>query len=199
MNKFLTLAAIALITLASCGDKKKEAKETTTAKVQEVKAGNLKMAFYYQDSLNANFTFLKEERTKLEAKQKSFQNEVDRLTREYQSYVERNSKKADRGEFAQVELQSIQQKAMSMQQKIGDYQQNKGGALEKEAFDKMEEISKKVEVYSQEFCEKNKISILMLHAKGGQFGYIKPDMDVTNDFIEFLNAKQDEIKKDMEK
>lgn len=195
----MALTAIALMALASCGDKKNEVKETTPAKVQEVKAGNLKLAFYYQDSLNTNFTFLKEERTKLEAKQKTFQNEVDRLTREYQSYVERNGKKADRGELAQVELQNIQQKAMSMEQKIREYQQIKGGALEKEGYDKMEEISKKVEVYSKEFCEKNNISILMLHAKGGQFGFITPTMDVTSEFVEFLNAKQHEIKKDMGK
>ena len=41
--------------------------------------------------------------------------------------------------------------------------------------------------------------MLIMHGAGGQFVYVTPKMDVTSEFIEYLNQHQDEIEADMGK
>jgi len=79
------------------------------------------------------------------------------------------------------------------------YQEKEGGRLEQETLKKLEEVSKKIQKFSEEFCELNKIDILIVHAPGGQFNYISSEMNVTNEFVAFLNKKQLEIEKDINK
>ena len=84
-----------------------------------------------------------------------------------------------------------------MQQNILTFQQKKAAQIEQETIEIMGAISKKIENYASEFCKKNKIDILLIHGQGGQFGYIDDSMEVTNEFINFLNAKQKDIDKDL--
>jgi hypothetical protein len=37
--------------------------------------------------------------------------------------------------------------------------------------------------------------VLIAHSKGGQFTYINPSMDVTREFINYLNENQDQFGK----
>lgn len=199
MNKFFALAAIALITLGSCGDKKKDTPVSTTPNIQEVKAGSLKIAFYNQDSLKEQFEFYKEQDQYVKNKQISLQKEVDRMTAEFKSFLERNDQRAKDGLLSEVQIQQIQQQAAQKEQNIVSFQQKRGAALEEETMKLLDEIGKKIETYSRQFAEENKIDILLTHAAGGQFAYITPKMEVTKEFIEYLNQHEAEIKKDMGK
>ena len=40
---------------------------------------------------------------------------------------------------------------------------------------------------------------MLIHGDGGQFNYINPFMDVTKEFIAFLNENQASIEKDLKK
>ncbi len=199
MKRFFALAALVLVTLTSCGDKKKDEVVSTTAKVQEVKAGSLKIAFYNQDSLKANFEFYKDQDDYVKNKQISLQKEVDRMTNEFQSFLQRNDKKAKDGLLSQLQIQEIQQQAQQKEQSIMQFQQSKGAQLEEETMKLLNEIGKKIETYSRQYSEENKIDILLAHQAGGQFAYVTPKMDVTKEFIEYLNQHEAEIKKDMGK
>jgi outer membrane protein len=198
MNKFFGLAALALITLGSCGEKKKE-EISTTPKVQEVKAGSLKIAFYNQDSLKAQFDYYVEQDEYVKNKQIALQKEVDRMTNDFKGFLERNDKKAKEGQLSQVQIQQIQLQAQQKEQEIMEYQQSRGAALEEETIKLLEELGKKIETYSRQYSEKHKIDILLTHSAGGQFAYITPNMDVTKEFIAYLNQHEAEIKKDMGK
>lgn len=77
------------------------------------------------------------------------------------------------------------------------YQQNEGAKLEKESFDKSTAINKKIEAFGKEFSEKNGIDLLLMHGPGGQINFVNPSMDVTTEFVNFLNEKQAEIEKDL--
>lgn len=195
--KQITLAALTIVAIASCGGNDKKTAEPTPAKVEQKALGTLKIGYYDQDSLSAQFKFFKEQQTMLEKKQKAFQGKVDQMTREYQDFLKRNDERNRQGLLSQMQLQKIQEEAMMKEQAIVQYQQQNGGALEKEAFDKMEDINKKVETYSKLFCQENGLDILLIKAKGGQLAYINSSMDVTKSFIEYLNSKEEEIKKDM--
>ena len=49
----------------------------------------------------------------------------------------------------------------------------------------------------KKYCEIHQIDILLMHGKGGQLNYISETMDVTKEFIQFLNENQKEIEKDL--
>lgn len=198
MNKFFAFVAIAMITLTSCGEKKKkEVKETAPAKVQEMKTGSLKIAFYNQDSLKSQFAFYKEQDEYIQKKQLAYQAEIKRMSDDYRGFVQKNQEKAQKGLLSQIQLEQLGAQAQAKEQKIMQYEQNQGKKIEEETYKLLEEIGKKIDGYSKEFAEKNKIDILLIQAGGGQFGYITPTMDVTTEFIEYLNANEEAIKADI--
>jgi hypothetical protein len=58
-------------------------------------------------------------------------------------------------------------------------------------------IGKKIEAAGKKYCEKHKIDLLLVQSAGSQFNYINPTMDVTKEFIAFLNQEQELIEKDI--
>ncbi|MBU2019238.1 MAG: OmpH family outer membrane protein [Bacteroidetes bacterium] len=188
-----------LIIAAACSSKETTPKQTTPAKVEKKSVGTLKIGYYDQDSLSAQFKYFKDQQTALEKKQKAFQGKVDQMTRDYQEFLKRNDERNRQGLLSQIQLQRIQEEAMMKEQSIVEFQQKNGGQLEKEAYEKMDDLNKKVESYSKMFSEANNLDILLIKAKGGQLAYINGSMDVTKEFIEYLNAREEEIKQDMGK
>jgi len=200
MRKIVTLVILSAFILIGCGEKKKNDSATAgPIKVEAKKMGSLKIAFYNQDTLKSQFKFYSEQDAAMQKKQLAFQRAVERMTKEYQDFIASYDGQAKQGLLSQIQIQGIQQKAAEKEQRIMKYQQENGERLEKETFDRLEVIGKKLEAYSRQFCEENKIDILLTHAKGGQLAFITPSMDVTDNFIQFLNDHEDEIAKDMGK
>jgi len=197
MKNILIYLPIILITILSCNTEKKEVEKSTTPSVPVKDPEGLKIAFYNSDSLKSKYTYFVNQEKIINKKQNSFESEIKKKENDFKNFISRNEKRAQNGELSQNEIGSLQQKAQEMQQNILAFQQNKGTQIEKEAIELMSAISKKVEQYADEFCKKNKIDILLIHGQGGQFGYINDSMEVTNEFINFLNEKQKDIDKDL--
>lgn len=197
MKSKLVVLSLSALTLAACGGKNEKEKEaeSTTPKVEAAKIGELKIAYYNSDSLKTQFLYFKNEEAALTKKQLAFQNEVKRKTQDLQNYIQTKEQQANSGLLSQNEIMQVQQKAQQMEGDLMRYQQERGGALEKEQFDKLTDIQKKVTGFGKEFSEKNKIDILLIHGEGGQINYITSGMDVTKEFMEFLNQRQSEIEK----
>ena len=157
----------------------------------------LKIAYYNSDSLKEQFIFFKEQDSLMTAKQKVFETELQRKQQEFEAFISKNEGLIKQGLLSENEQVALSQKAQGMQKQIMDYQQNQGQALEKEAVDKMTVIGNKVEKFAKEFSQKNKIDVLLIHGKGGQIGFIDPTMDVTKEFVNYLNEKQAEIAKEL--
>lgn len=196
MNKILFLSAGLLLVAASCG-KPEKAKESTPPKVEARDMKGLKIAYYNSDSLKVYFEYFKEQEAIVTKKQTAFQKEVERRQKEYQNYINRNNEKLRNGMLSENEQIQIQQKVQQMESSLMQYQQNEGTKLEKETMEKLESISKKIEVLGKQFSEENKIDILLIHGQGGQINFINPSMDVTKEFSEYLNLKQAEIENDI--
>jgi Skp family chaperone for outer membrane proteins len=198
MKQIVTFTAIAVFALSACGENKKD-KKAEPAKVEQRQAGTLKIAFYDQDSLKLYFQYYKEQDSIFERKQVGFQREVERMSKEYQEFLQRNDERARQGLLSQIQIQKIQEEAAGRERKIVEYQQSTGARLEKETYTKLEEIGKKIDTYSKMYCEENNLDILLIRAKGGQLAYMSPTMDVTKSFIDYLNEYEVEIARDMGK
>jgi Skp family chaperone for outer membrane proteins len=199
MNKLFILSVGMLAIVVACGKSAEKPKENTTPKVEVRDMKGLKIAYYDSDSLKVLFDYFKEQDAIVTKKQLNFQKEVERRTRDYQNFIVRNNEKLQSGLLSENEQMQIQQRAQQMEAELMQYQQTEGGKLEKETLDKLESISKKIEVFGKQFSEENNIDILLIHGKGGQINYISSAMDVTKEFTAFLNAHQEEIEKDAKK
>jgi len=200
LMKNYAIVLLSLTTLVySCKSKEEKPKEDTTPKVENRDMKGLKIAYYNSDSLKVNFKFFKEQDQMVINKQKAFQKEVERRTKEYQSFIIRNNEKLRNGMLSENEQIQIQQKAQQMEASLMEYQQTQGAKLEKETMEKLEVISKKIEVYGKQYSEEHGIDILLINGPGGQINFINPSMDVTEEFTNYLNQNQEELEKDIKK
>ena len=195
MKVLYTILVGSFLILASCG-KGEPKKENTVPKVEPRDMKGLKIAYYNSDSLKLYFEYYKEQDSIVTKKQLAFQKEVERRTKEFQNYVYRNDEKLRSGLLSENEAIQIQQKVQQMEAALMQYQQTEGAKLEKETLDKLQAISKKIEVFGKQFSEENKIDLLLIHGQGGQINYIHPSMDVTKEFTAYLNEHQAEIEED---
>lgn len=198
MKNLIILIALAAIWM-SCGEQEAEEVkvENTTPKVIERDMKGLKIAYYHSDSLKKYFEYFKSEESIVTAKQKSFQKELERKSKDYEDFISRNNQKLQSGLLSENEQMKIQQQAQMMEAELMQYQQNQGVKLEEETLKKLETISKKIETWGKKFCEENKIDILLIQGPGGQINYINSAMDVTKEFTAYLNQHQKEIEKDI--
>ncbi len=116
---------------------------------------------------------------------------------DFEGFVVRNEQKAQSGLLSQNEMMQIQQKMQQMEQDLMRYQQEQGSKLEEETMKKLEEISKKIIALGEKFSKENKIDVFFMHGNGGQINYINPSMNVTNEFVAYLNQNQADIEKDL--
>lgn len=196
--KPVVLILIALcFSLFSCQDKPVKDKKASIPKVEKRALDGLVIAYYVNDSIKTKFQYYKEQDALVTKKQKVFQAELQRRNKELENYVQRNDEKARSGLLSQNEIAQIQQKAQQMEQSLMQYQQVQGAKIEEETMTKLEAISKKIEVLGKQYCEKHNIDILLIHGDGGQLNYINSSMDITEEFIIFLNENQSKIEKDL--
>jgi len=184
--------------LLSCNDaKKKDAEADKSPTVITRYDKSLVIAYYHQDSLKERFDYYKKEDQVITRKQKLFEAEMKRRGKELEDYVRRNDEKARNGLLSQNEIMQIQQKAQTMEQELMQYQQAQAAKIEEESVKKLEAITKKIETLGKMYSEKNNIDILLIHGAGGQLNFINEKMNVTSDFIRFLNENQANIEKDL--
>jgi outer membrane protein len=184
--------------LLSCNDaKKKDSAADKSPTVITRYDKSLVIAYYHQDSLKERFDYYKKEDQVITRKQKTFEAEMKRRGKELEDYVRRNDEKARNGLLSQNEIMQIQQKAQTMEQELMQYQQAQAAKIEEESVKKLEAITKKIETLGKMYSEKNNIDILLIHGAGGQLNFINEKMNVTSDFIRFLNENQANIEKDL--
>ena len=195
MNKILLFFAVSTVLIFGCSEDKP--KPSTTPNVEKRDMKGLKIAYYNSDTLKEKFIFFKEQDSIMTGKQKAFEAELQKKQQEFEAFMTKNQSLAKQGLLSENEQVALSQKAQTMEQQIAEYQQTQGQALQKEAVDKMTVMGNKVEKFAKEFSQKNKIDILLIHGTGGQIGYIDNAMDVTKEFVNYLNEKQAEIAKEL--
>ena len=199
MKKISYLILLIPVLFYSCNSAPKKEKVSTVPKVVSRDLKGFTIVYYSNDSIKQNFLYYKEQDAIVTKKQKAFQTELERRTNELQQYIQRNSEKQMNGLLSENEVAQIQQKVQQMEQSVMQYQQVEGAKIEEETMKKLEEISKKIEVLGKRYCELHKIDLMLIQGDGGQLNYVNPSMDVTKEFIAFLNENQASIENDIKK
>lgn len=199
MKKLTVILGIGIVALAACDSKgTDEKKETTTKEVKPVNASALKIAFYIEDSIATGFEYYKQEKGRLESKQKSFENKLGQMQKDLESLGKTFETKYRNNELAPVQIEQYQQRIQQKQMEIYNYQQSEGAKLEEDAFNGTKALMDKIDAYGMEFSKANGYHILLAKKVGGQLIHADSTFDVTMEFIEYINIKEGEIAKDLE-
>lgn len=193
----VSIAVLAVMTSCSGDGKETAGEESVTPNVEVRSKGDLKIAYYVQDSITTQFTFYRTQDSLISKKQLAFQRELQRRQADLQDYVTRNEANARNGLLTQNQMGQIQQVAQNKEGELMQYQQQRGGELEMESMDVMSVITNKISTFSKEFCEKNDIDILMVYAQGGQVGFVNESMNVTAEFTTYLNEAQAKLESEL--
>ncbi|MDG1842663.1 MAG: OmpH family outer membrane protein [Crocinitomicaceae bacterium] len=195
-----------LFLVACNSNKEKEGEKTkgntvtnksTVPIIQSKDSTGLKIAFYNLDTLQERYVFFKKEYEKMTTKKKSFEKELLKKQKEFESFIERNEELAKKGLLSQIQMEKAQIKAQKLQREYTLYEQEKSMEMQVEGEKKMTLIYNQILTYSKLFCEQNNIDILLQSGSASQLGYINPTMNATNEFINYLNQKQTDIDKDL--
>lgn len=201
--KLFQIAAFSLVigaTVLSCSESKKEQfKAEKAPSVPTVNPKGLKIAYYYSDSLKTGFRYFKNEDDRLTKKGKAFENELMARQRALEGLQARFQERYQQGTASPEEMMSLENEIKRKNQQLLQYQQNQGGALEKETSESLTALSKKIEAAGKKYCEKYGIDMLLIHGQGGQINFINEKMNVTQSFVDFLNHEQEQLEKDMGK
>lgn len=188
MKKTTIFLATSLCLALSCTSKKEEkSTENTNPSVPIVRTDGLKIAFYNQDSLKEGYTYFKNMDEMVKRKQIALQNQLGTKEKELQNFVTINEERVKAGQLSAFEIQSLQQEAQKKEQSLYQLQQTQGAKLEQETVELLDKIGKKIEEAGKKYCEKHNIDLLLVQSTGSQFNYIHPSMNVTKEFIAFLN------------
>jgi Skp family chaperone for outer membrane proteins len=195
--KYVFVSTLLIALLASCGgdgDATADKKTVdTTAKVQPRKTGELKIAFYMQDSLAIHFEALRVVDSAISREQQRFEDEIKRRETAYTNWVQQKESQAQQGMLTENDMAQLSQDAQTKQAQLAQFQQSRGTELQQKYAKEMEVLAKKIDKFSTEYCEANNIDILLKHGAGGQVGYAHPSMDVTMEFIAYLNQAQERL------
>jgi|SRR5690554_974870 len=207
MKRFLSIAILGLsssLFIASCNNSNnsKSAEEEVVQPAEKKQMGNgtagIAMAFYYQDSIATQFGFYREIDSMLKTKELNFQKELEGKIRAYQTYEADIQKRMEKNEITGYQIEEIQQVAMQKQQSIQQFEQQRGAALQKESLQYQTALMNKIAEAGREFSEKRDIDLLFFYQKGGQITFINNAYDVTDDFISYLNKREDQLMSDFE-
>jgi len=192
----------ALVLLTACGSKE-EKKEVQPIEIIENinvsgNGANVIIAYYNQDSLKTHYNYYREQDSIMVIKGTAFQNELGRRNKDLENYITVNDAKAQQGLLSQNDIAMIQQKIQQKQNVIMQYQQSTGGRLEEETYGILNIIGNRIDTFGKEYCDEKGIQVLFSYTKGGQITYINGSLDVTAEFIEYLNKRQVELESEIQ-
>lgn len=185
---------------ASCSSTAEKKAEKSTKVEQTGKIdSSLTIAFYYQDSIATQFDFYREIDSIVKEKQLAFQKEYESKVRSFQNYQAEIQKRYENNEITGYEIDDIKKTMAQKQQSIQTFQTQKGGALQTEVMKYNIALSNKIDAAAKEFSKENNIDLLLYYQQGGQITYINNAYDVTEQFINYLNNREKELRTGFQK
>ncbi len=188
MKKLIYICLSTLLITTSCAEKKEPKKiENTKPSVPVIRTEGLKIAYYDQDSLKLQYEyFVKMEKISMK-KQQTIQAQLINKERDLQNYINTNEQLVQQKQLSDMQIQEAQMEVQRRNQELYQMQQTQGAKLENETMSLLNMLGKKIEDAGKKYCETHKIDILLVKSAGSQYNYIHPSMNVTKEFIAFLN------------
>lgn len=192
MKKIITLCAAAVL-LASCGENKSTTPKGNglpkAGEKTEAAARGERIAYIEVDSLVTQLTMCKEAKAALEAKSKSYQQQIAGKTKAFQQAYEAFGKKMQStGYGSQAEYEAAQKNLQQMQENGARLEQQLTAQLAKEQDAFNQRLHDSVEAYLKVLNADHRYT-LILSKSGDNILYAEPAMDITEEVIKGMNKR----------
>ncbi len=177
--KIIGLAIIVGALLASCGESNQSG----------VSSNDIKIAFYIKDSVAEHFEYFKSTQEKIQKMEEEVQGKANALQQEYAKYANEYQVKMSQGLLSKNGEVFYQNKIKGIELELTSLEQTEGAELARKAEEFQKELLEKLDDYSKEYAKEHKINLFLAKEKMGSILYADSSMDVTMDFIKFMNAK----------
>lgn len=192
MNKLvkLTLGVVATAAIVSCNQqasKETPASSNPATSTQEV-AKEEKIVYVNSDSLSEKYQYYKDVRTKLEAKVKKAQNDLQAKGQAYQRELAEYQQKG--GTMSATERQATEERLVRLQGDLGRMDQNASANIAQEEQTEFSKVYSAVTEYLKKHSEEKGYKLVLTYSKTNPTVlYAEPSMDITKQVIDALNKE----------
>lgn len=190
-SSLFIISAVVLFTACKSG-KTEDVKENKSSSVT-VKEGELKIGFFNTDSIPNQFNFYKVETAKLEKEGKKLEQKAAGMQSSYQAVANEFQRGLNSNVLSDNQKMNFQGRLEKMQQDMATFQQNEMGAFQEKQYKSNEVLMNKIAEYSASFAKENGFSMFFVRGQGSGVAYAKESMDMTTDFIDYMNKKEDAL------
>ncbi len=160
---------------------------STSVKVPDTApAGPFRIAYFDMDSIERNYSYLKDVKNKLKAKENELNGQLNTMKNRYMSKVTKFQQEAQ--SLTQERQSAMQQDLMQEQKVIQNKEQAISGELQDESFKKMQDVNKTIEDFLKEF-NSNKEYAYILGYQSGTIYYKDTRYDITDAVLKGLNER----------
>lgn len=194
MKKIVIFGAMAILAVA-CSDKNgtKKVNDSTPVASHKMESGDLKIAYYVLDSLASSFEIYKKEQEAIEKEGQGLSNQMQSLQSQYQQEYAKYENGMKTQSLTPNQAANFEQRLSSMQQRMAEFQNTKLAAFQEKQIKATETINNKIIKYAQEFGEANKLSLFLAAGSQSNVSYANPGLDLTADFIEYMNNEEKKL------
>ncbi|NQD71892.1 OmpH family outer membrane protein [Sphingobacterium shayense] len=205
MNKlFTTLTKVTLgltvvIAAASCNQNQTPggSKSTDSTSTVSGTAADDKIAYINSDTLSEKYEYFKDIRTKLEAKVKKAQGDLQSKGQAFQREVADYQQKA--ASMSASERQATEEKLARKQDELGRLDQNASASIAQDESTEFNNVYNTITEYLKKHAQEKGYKLVLTYSKSNPTVlYADSKLEITNDVIEALNKEYKE-KKDKEK
>lgn len=184
------LGCLAFATIfASCEKKPAEVKSNGAVPAKQAEAPALNIAYVELEALESQYQFFIETKTKLEARSKKYDQELNRLGQALQKAGADFQQKIQQGKFTtQAEAESAQKKLMNQQAQLEQKQMKYAQELAEEQAKFNEALQDSLSNFLNDYNKSHKYAMILSKA-GGNILVADKSLDITADVISGLNQR----------
>ena len=186
LNVILTIAVGYLLYAQLSSKKAGSSVANPIVKDPPANNNSFRIAYFEMDSVEANFSMVKDVKAELSKKEESINTELDRMDKNYRDKVNGYQQKAKAQSMTQVQSEMATQDLMATQEQMKNQKQ----ALDQEYNDfmmrRMKDVKTKIEEFLKEY-NKTKYYSYIVSYEQGLFYYKDTAYNITSDVIKGLN------------
>lgn len=190
LSSLALVGVLVVLGIQLSGNKKNTAGGTGTANT----GGHLRIAYVNIDTLEANYTYLKDKKAEFAKRQAAMEAELQRSAQQMQNSAEDLQRKYQAGTLTPTEAEASQKRLVQMKQSLDTRSQSLQEQLlkEQEAFNKdlKNRLNTFLETYNK---DKNYDFIYSYTEVGSQLLYVNKSLDITQDVIGGMNKMTTQI------
>jgi outer membrane protein len=148
--------------------------------------GSFRIAYFDMDSIERNYSYLKDVKNELKAKEDQLNGQLTAMKNRYMTKVTKFQQEAQ--SMTQEKQGAMQQDLMQEQKVIQNKEQAINGELQDESFKKMQNVNRTIEDFLKEY-NKNKEYAYILGYQTGTIYYKDTRYDITGPVLQGLNER----------